>query len=66
MNWDHIQGNWKEFSGRIRQRWGNLTDNDLAKIAGHREKLIGTLQKSYGLAKDHAELQVREFEKTLH
>lgn len=65
MNWDTIQGNWKEVSGKVRERWGQLTDDDLEQIAGKRDQLVGHIQKSYGIAKDAAEKQVRDFESTV-
>lgn len=65
MNWDRIEGNWVEFKGKIRTRWGKLTDDDLDVIAGKREQLIGVLQQRYGYAKDHLEREVRDFEKEL-
>src|SRR6266513_831591 len=51
MNWDQIEGKWKEMKGQLREKWGNLTDNDLEMIAGRRDQLIGRLQIRYGLAK---------------
>lgn len=65
MNLDRIQGNWKQITGKVRQKWGQLTDDDLEKIAGQRDQLIGRIQESYGITKDKAEAQVREFEATL-
>ena len=62
MNWDRIQGNWKKMSGKVRERWGDLTDDNIEKIAGKRDQLVGHIQDSYGVAKDEAERQVREFE----
>jgi uncharacterized protein YjbJ (UPF0337 family) len=62
MNWDRIEGNWKQLKGRITEQWGRLTDDELDKIAGRRERLAGCLQNSYGIAKDEAENQIREFE----
>jgi len=61
MNWDQIEGKWKQASGRIREKWGKLTDDDLAMINGRRDQLIGKIQERYGLAKDAAEKQVDEF-----
>ena len=58
MNWDRIEGNWKQLKGKIREQWGRLTDDELDKIAGRREKLAGSLQNSYGIAKDKAEKRV--------
>jgi uncharacterized protein YjbJ (UPF0337 family) len=62
MNWDRIEGNWKQLKGRIREQWGRLTDDELDSIAGKRERLAGSLQNSYGIAKDEAETQIRDFE----
>jgi uncharacterized protein YjbJ (UPF0337 family) len=64
MNWDRIEGNWKTFKGQARQQWGKLTDDDLDVIAGKREELIGRIQNSYGIARDEAERQVKEWEES--
>jgi uncharacterized protein YjbJ (UPF0337 family) len=66
MNWDRIEGNWKQFTGKVREKWGQLTDDDFDKIAGKREQLVGRIQERYGIAKDEAEKQVSDFESTLH
>lgn len=63
MNWDHIEGNWTEFKGKVRERWGKLTDDDLDVIAGKRDQLIGRLQQRYGSARDALEREVEDFEK---
>ena len=63
MNWQEMQGKWKEYSGKARERCGRLTDDDLEKIAGKRDQLIGKIQQSYGIAKEEAEKQVAEFER---
>ena len=44
MNWDRVQGNWKQFSGKVKEKWGDLTDDDLTQINGNREQLEGRLQ----------------------
>lgn len=62
MNWDQIQGNWKQLKGSVRTQWGKLTDDDLEVIAGRRDRLIGKVQERYGLAKDEAERKVKEWE----
>ena len=54
MNWDRVQGNWKQFEGRVKQKWGQLTDDDLTRIAGNREQLEGKIQSRYGHAKDRS------------
>lgn len=61
MNWDRIEGKWKQASGKVREKWGKLTDDDLTVIAGRRDQLVGKIQERYGLAKDAAEKQVDEF-----
>jgi uncharacterized protein YjbJ (UPF0337 family) len=61
MNWDEIQGNWRVFKGRVRERWGKLTDDDLDRIDGKYEQLIGTLQARYGWAREQLEHEVDEF-----
>jgi uncharacterized protein YjbJ (UPF0337 family) len=63
MNKDTFEGNWKQFSGKLKQQWGKLTDDDIALINGKREELAGRLQERYGLAKDAAERQIADFEK---
>ncbi|HEY9145214.1 MAG TPA: CsbD family protein [Thiobacillus sp.] len=55
MNEDTVKGNWKQVSGKIKQKWGKLTDDDLMKAEGDKDYLLGKLQEHYGLAKDKAE-----------
>jgi len=64
MNWDQVEGKWKQLKGQARQKWADLTDDDLEKINGKRDELVGKVQERYGLAKDQAEKQVKEFEST--
>jgi uncharacterized protein YjbJ (UPF0337 family) len=61
MNWDRIEGNWKQFAGTVRQQWGKLTDDDVDMIKGERQKLAGRLQERYGIAKDEAERQIDDW-----
>ncbi len=58
MNWDMIEGNWKQFQGKAREQWGKLTDSDLEVAKGKRDQLAGLIQERYGVAKDEAERQV--------
>ncbi len=58
MNWDTIAGNWKQMKGRVREKWGKLTDDDLELIAGKRDQLIGRIQERYGISRDEAQRQV--------
>jgi uncharacterized protein YjbJ (UPF0337 family) len=52
MDWNRIEGNWKEAKGKIKQKWGQLTDDDLTQVNGRRDQLEGRIQQRYGLAKD--------------
>jgi uncharacterized protein YjbJ (UPF0337 family) len=63
MNWDIVEGNWKQFTGKVRQQWAKLTDDDLDLIAGKREELAGLVQERYGVTRDVAEEQIKEWEK---
>jgi len=58
MNWDRVQGNWKQFSGKVKEKWGQLTDDDLAQINGNRDQLEGKIQARYGQAKDQVKKDV--------
>jgi len=58
MNWDQIEGHWKEFKGTVRSKWGKLTDDDLDVIAGKRDAFLGRLQQRYGFKKDEAEREL--------
>lgn len=62
MNWDTISGKWMQVKGQVKEKWGKLTDDDLTKIEGVRDRLSGVIQERYGLAKDEAEKQLAEFE----
>lgn len=61
MNWDRIEGGWKQFTGKAKEQWGKLTDDDMTEIAGKRDVLIGKIQQKYGIAKDEAERQIDDF-----
>jgi len=63
MNWDIAAGNWKNFKGKVRDQWGKLTDDDLTRIEGSRDQLLGALQRRYGIARDEAERQIRDWER---
>jgi uncharacterized protein YjbJ (UPF0337 family) len=54
MNWDQVEGNWKQFKGEMQKQWGKLTDDELDQAAGNREKLEGRLQENYGWTKEEA------------
>jgi uncharacterized protein YjbJ (UPF0337 family) len=61
MNWDQVEGKWKQYSGKAREKWGKLTDSDLEVVKGKRDQLVGKVQERYGIAKDAAQKQVDEF-----
>lgn len=65
MNWDRIEGKWKEMKGDLRQKWADMTDSDFDKIGGKKDELSGWLQKKYGYAKDRAEQEIDEFSSSL-
>ncbi|QCB47883.1 CsbD family protein [Hydrogenophaga sp. PAMC20947] len=64
MNWDRIQGNWKQVTGQAREQWGKLTDDDFDVVAGRRDQLAGKIQARYGVGKEDAEKQIGEWERT--
>jgi uncharacterized protein YjbJ (UPF0337 family) len=58
MDWNRVEGNWKQFKGKVKEQWGKLTDDDLDRIAGKRDQLEGTIQERYGIEKDRAKADV--------
>jgi uncharacterized protein YjbJ (UPF0337 family) len=65
MNWDQVKGNCNQFKGRVKQQWGKLTDDDLTRVEGKRDELVGRVQERYGYEKERAEQEVRDWERTL-
>jgi uncharacterized protein YjbJ (UPF0337 family) len=65
MNPDIIQGKWTQIKGSLKAKWGKLTDEDLNRMDGNHQYLVGTLQERYGWQKDQAEREIREFEHSL-
>jgi uncharacterized protein YjbJ (UPF0337 family) len=61
MNWDQVEGQWKNIKGNIREKWAKLTDDDLEAVAGKKDQLVGKMQERYGLAKDKAEAELNTF-----
>ena len=61
MNWNIIEGKWKEMSGSVQEQWGKLTNDELAEINGKKEKLEGMLQKKYGVTQEEATKQVDDW-----
>jgi uncharacterized protein YjbJ (UPF0337 family) len=65
MNWDRIEGNWKQFKGNVKVQWGKLTDDQLDVIAGKRDSLAGRIQETYGISRDEAEKQLAAWANSL-
>ena len=61
MNWDQIEGKWKELKGRARSSWGELTDDELDQVAGRKDELVGRIQQRYGVEREEAERQVNDW-----
>lgn len=61
MNWDQIEGKWKQMKGSVKERWGKLTDDDLDTVAGKRDQLAGRLQERYGITKEQAETEIDQW-----
>jgi uncharacterized protein YjbJ (UPF0337 family) len=66
MNWDQVEGKWKQFKGVARQKWGKLTDDDLDVVNGKQEELVGKLQERYGYTKEQAEKNIQEWTNSLN
>ncbi len=65
MNWDQVEGNWKQFRGQVKQQWAKLTDDDLALINGKRIELLVKIQERHGITKEQAEKQLDSFTSNL-
>ena len=65
MNSDTIAGNWKQLKGKVKEQWGDLTDDDLTVIEGKRDVLAGRVQERYGYTREEAEKRVKDWEDTL-
>jgi uncharacterized protein YjbJ (UPF0337 family) len=65
MNWEQVEGKWKQYKGKIQEKWGKFTDDDIDMIDGKRQQLVGKIQERYGLAKEAAEKQANEFVNSL-
>jgi len=61
MNWDQIEGKWTQFKGKVKEKWGKLTDDDLDKIGGRKDQLVGKLQERYGDERANLEKEVDDF-----
>jgi len=65
MNWDQMEGEWKQRRGKAMHHWGKVMDDDLAAIAGKYDEFVGKLQERYGIAKEEANQQVKVFKETI-
>ena len=65
MNWEQFQGNWTQLTGKVKEQWGKLTDDDLVVAAGRRDQLSGLLQQRYGYAQEQADKQLDEFTRNM-
>ena len=65
MNWDLVEGNWKQFKGHAREKWGKLTDSDWDVVAGKKDQLVGRIQERYGYSKDQAEREIDDWYRTV-
>lgn len=65
MNWDQVEGRWKEFKGKAKEKWGDLTDDELDRVEGKRDQMVGLVQKKYGDSKADAERKVDEWSRNL-
>ncbi len=65
MNWDRIEGNWKQLKDNVKEQWGKLTDDQLDVIAGKRDNLVGKIQETYGISRDETEKQLNEWQKRM-
>ena len=61
MDWNRVEGNWKQFKGKVKEQWGKLTDDDLDQIAGKRDQLEGKIQERYGIEKDRVRRDVDDW-----
>lgn len=61
MNWDIVQGKWKQVKGSVKEKWGELTDDELDQIDGNKDQLAGKLQEKYGWSKDEAEREIDDY-----
>lgn len=66
MNWDTLKGDWKQAKGKIKEKWGQLTDDDLTAAEGRQEQLVGRIQERYGKTKEAAQKEVSDWLKTFH
>lgn len=61
MNWDQVEGNWKQYKGKAKEKWGELSDDELTQIDGKRDRLVGKIQTHYGKSREEAEREADRF-----
>jgi len=61
MNWDVVKGNWTQLKGKVREEWGDLTDNEFEEIAGQKDQLVGKLQERYGWSREEADRRANDW-----
>jgi uncharacterized protein YjbJ (UPF0337 family) len=66
MDWNRLEGNWKQAKGKIKEKWGQLTDDDLDRVNGKRDQLEGKIQERYGIAKDMVRQDVDDWLRSQH
>ncbi|MBE7732364.1 CsbD family protein [Devosia faecipullorum] len=66
MDWNRIEGGWKQFAGKAKEQWGKLTDDDIVQINGNREQLEGKIQERYGKAKDEVRKEIDDWSGRMH
>jgi uncharacterized protein YjbJ (UPF0337 family) len=66
MNWDRVEGQWRQLKGKAQQKWGKLTDDDWDRMSGQREELVGKVQELYGKERDQAEREVDDWSRGLN
>jgi uncharacterized protein YjbJ (UPF0337 family) len=64
MNWNQLEGKWKQMKGSVKEHWGKFTDDDMDQIAGHRDKFIGKIQERYGIAQEEAQRRADDWMRT--
>jgi uncharacterized protein YjbJ (UPF0337 family) len=65
MDWNRVQGSWKQLEGKVKAKWGKLTADDLTAINGRREELEGKIQQRYGIAQDQARKEIDDCRKAI-
>lgn len=65
MNCEQVEGKWDQLKGKVREKWGKLTDDELDVIAGKRDQLLGKVRERYGLKKEQAEKQLEDFQRSI-